>query len=224
MCVQCIYCLSMYSTLATPIKRPLLSRSGPPLLPATQQHCSVEEEHNSKAVSQSWRQLMGVHNSHTYNPRHTQTPCCTATPVAVCLSVLLAEGPTWVDGSISLDAPWNCGPQCAAITRHTRGTHTHTEQHKASLKGSNRRGLLLQPNLQAAWQRQKYMCLLSQQLCPAPLFGPHRRQRTAHYTLVFMRPLTPAHSKQHGNPAKVELWPANPCCIGLCVCLCRQAG
>lgn len=127
MCVQCIYCLSMYSTLATPIKRPLLSRSGPPLLPATQQHCSVEEEHNSKAVSQSWRQLMGVHNSHTYNPRHTQTPCCTATPVAVCLSVLLAEGPTWVDGSISLDAPWNCGPQCAAITRHTRGTHTHTQ-------------------------------------------------------------------------------------------------
>lgn len=40
------------------------------------------------------------------------------------------------------------------------------------------------------------------------------------YTLVFMHPHTPAHSKQHGNPAQVELWPANPCCIGLCVCVC----
>lgn len=55
--------------------------------------------------------------------------CCTAAAIAVCLPILpLAERSTWVDGSICLDAPWNCGPQCAAVTRHTRGTHTQQQQ------------------------------------------------------------------------------------------------
>lgn len=142
--------------------------------------------------------------------------CCTAAPLAVCLSILLAEGPAWVDGSISLDAPWNRGPQCAPVTRHTRGTHTG--QHKASLEGSWCCELLLQQN-PLAWQRQIYVCLHSRAAVSRPsVCSKHRRQRTApthSSSCIHTRPPT---ANSMATQPRLSCGQPTPAALG-CVCV-----